>query len=378
MATARKRITEDGAVVEMMDRRRLRVFLERRRMTESGRLGEVRLEEALTDGLRRTLEQIPAATAAIVLDNPITKRRDKRENDLVVIATHTPAGGSSANYPVGRVIQAYGNRVGDVYISGEPFNGASDDDGERTSLLAVPVTIEDDVCGVLIVRNRLGASSFNDRETKLMQVFADYMSSVIVNILDAERAREMSVRDGLTGLFNDRYFHAQLSKEIVLAEDSGEDLSLAFLDLDHFKQVNDNHGHLAGSMVLKEIGQILKNVVNDPAATLTRYGGDEFVLVFPNYDAEAARETCERLRRTIEDYCFLRMEGPYGPPLRIQGVISCSIGIASYHQHVRKRFSLEQNKDAFLKVADAAMYQAKEKGKNRVIVAEREPTEEVS
>lgn len=356
--------------IETLDRRKLRVFLERRRLGEaSSRPGGMRLEEILEESLRRAQDLVPAGTGALLLDNPITKRRDKRENDLVVVTSFSMGKGNP--YPPGRAVPVYGTNLADVYIEGKTFIGMD----EGVSLVAVPVYIEGEVCGVLLMKNRVGRGQFNDRDEKLLAIFSDYMSSVIVNTLDAERAKEISVRDGLTGLYNDRYFHAQLSKEIVVAEDTGEDLSLAFMDLDNFKQVNDTHGHLAGSMVLNEVGGILKNTVNVQDATLTRYGGDEFVLVLPRVDAETGMDICERVRKTIQEYIFLRIEGPYGPPLRIGSLITCSVGLASYHQHVRKRFSIDQNKDAFLKLADRAMYASKDKGKNCVVLAAREADE---
>ncbi len=363
-------------LAESLDRRKLRVFLERRRLQEApSRAGEVRVEELLQESLQRVNEFVPSTCGALLLDNPITKRKDKRENDLIVVAAFSQKTGLNP-YPPGRTVPAYGNTVGNVYLTGQPYIGNETEIKEADTLLAVPVMIEREVCGVLLLRNRLGQRGFSDRDLKLLNVFADYMSSVIVNILEAERAKEMSIRDGLTGLFNDRYFHAQLSKEIVVAEDAGDDLSLVFMDLDSFKQVNDTHGHLAGSMVLKEVGALIKTVVNLPGATLTRYGGDEFVLVLPKAGAATAADYCERLRCTIKDFTFLAIEGPYGPPLRIGGIITCSIGVASYHEHVRKRYSSEQNKDALLKLADRAMYGAKEQGKNRIVLAEREPEAE--
>ncbi|MEW6774780.1 MAG: sensor domain-containing diguanylate cyclase [Bdellovibrionota bacterium] len=358
--------------VECLDRRKLRVFLERRRQGEPARgSGEVRLEELLRENLARAQELIPSGSGVLLLDNPITKQRDRRENELVVVASISQGTGTNP-YPPGRTIPVYGNTIGNVYLTGQPYLGLQSEANENASMVAVPVYIEKEVCGVLLLRNRIGGKEYHERDQQLLAIFSDYMSSVIVNVLDAEWARELSVRDGLTGLYNDRYFHAQLSKAIVVADESGEDLSLVFMDLDHFKHVNDTHGHLAGSMVLREVGGILKNIASLPDATLTRYGGDEFVFIFPRIHAEAAQGVCEQVRREIEGHTFLRVEGPYGPPLHIRGIITCSTGVASYHEHVRKRFSIEQNKDAFLKLADRAMYAAKERGKNCVVVSDKE------
>ena len=365
-----------GPKIESLDRRKMRVLLERRPSGETmSRTPGARLEEVIQDGLRRACELVPAGFGALLLDNPITMRRDRRENELVTLATMTQPGTANP-YSVGKTYPVYGNEIGAVYLSGEGNIGMMEMGSERQGYVAVPVYVSVEGGGVLLLGKSLSGRQFSDRDQKMLSVFADYIAGVMSNVLEAERARELSMRDGLTGLMNDRYFHAQLSKEIVLAEEGGEDLALAFLDLDKFKQANDTYGHLAGSMVLKEVGTLIKSICNIPGATLTRYGGDEFVIVLPRANASEGYEICERLRQEIERFVFLRIEGPYGPPLRIANLITASIGIASYHEHVRKRFSIDQNKDAFLKLADRAMYAAKDEGKNCVVMAERESEDE--
>ena len=102
------------------------------------------------------------------------------------------------------------------------------------------------------------------------------------NALDARRFEDLSKRDNLTGLYNDRYFYERLEMETQRASDEGSDLSLIFFDLDHFKEVNDTHGHLVGSQVLKEVAIIVEEVFLDSGAASARYGGDEFVILMPD------------------------------------------------------------------------------------------------
>src|SRR5262249_55592332 len=115
------------------------------------------------------------------------------------------------------------------------------------TVLCVPVIVGESICGVLELLNRRGGGPYVPRDLELLQIFAGYISSSIKNALDAIRARELARRDDLTGLFNDRFFHARLRDEIERAEHYATELSLLFMDLDHFKQINDTHGHLAGS-----------------------------------------------------------------------------------------------------------------------------------
>ncbi len=356
----------DGSTVGSLPRIKLRVFLDRRRKTLEIP-PEIPVDSVLEDVLSRAVAFVPCASAALYLDNPITKQSDRRENDLVVIASLGQ--GPYLTLP-GSTEPAYAGTAGKIYLESVPFLGT--DETFQAPVIGVPVTIEKSVCGALILRKKPNELPFTDRELKLIAIFADYMSSVLMNALDAEKLRDMAQRDTLTGLYNDRYFHAQLTRDIIDATSTGHPLSLVFMDLDHFKQVNDTHGHMAGSMVLKEIGYLMRQVMALPGAVLARYGGDEFVMILAQQELHEAAALCEDLRKRIEEYVFLSSEGPYGPPLKIGGLITCSIGIASFHDHVRKRYTPEQNKDAFLKIADRAMYAAKDAGRNRVILGIQE------
>ncbi len=356
----------DGSTVGSLPRIKLRVFLDRRRKALDIP-PEIPVDSVLEDVLSRAVAFVPCASAALLLDNPITKQSDRRENDLVVIAS---IGQGPYMALPGSTEPAYAGTAGKTYLEGTPYVGI--DETFQAPVIGVPVTIEKSVCGTLLLRKKPGELPFTEREMNLIAIFADYMSSVIMNALDADKLRDMAQRDTLTGLYNDRFFHAQLTRDIIDATASGGPLCLVFMDLDHFKQVNDTHGHMAGSMVLKEIGYLMRQVLAIPGAVISRYGGDEFVVILAQQELSEAQALCETLRARIQDYIFLASEGPYGPPLKIGGLITCSIGIASFHDHVRKRYTPEQNKDAFLKVADKAMYAAKQAGRNRVSIGEPE------
>ena len=118
-------------------------------------------------------------------------------------------------------------------------------------------------------------------------------------MLEGRLAQEIAQRDNLTGLLNDRSLHLVVSRVVDECRDSGTDLSLLFLDLDYFKHVNDSHGHLVGSQVLREIGQLLR--VRSEAANViaARYGGDEFVLAAPGKSLEVAIDLAEQMREAI-------------------------------------------------------------------------------
>jgi diguanylate cyclase (GGDEF)-like protein len=126
-------------------------------------------------------------------------------------------------------------------------------------------------------------------------------------------------------------------------------LSLIFVDLDRFKPINDRFGHLRGSRVLREVGFLLRAAVREtdyPA----RYGGDEFVVILPQTDGDAARALADKLRRLIEEHTFLQEEG-------INATIGCSFGIATYPTEAR-------SKESLIRMADERMYGDKEQRKS--------------
>jgi diguanylate cyclase (GGDEF)-like protein len=268
--------------------------------------------------------------------------------------------------------------VGATYQSGTPY--LSEDvsrDGtfydaidkktryESKSILAIPIKINDSVVGVIELINRKAQVNYDDRDLSILEIFASYTSTLIKNALDARRFEDLSKRDNLTGLYNDRYFYDRLDMDTQKAIDEGSHLSLIFFDLDHFKGVNDTHGHLVGSQVLKEVAVIVEEVFLDSGAASARYGGDEFVILMPGHSLEKSNDYGEVLRQAIASNIFISEEAPAGEPaLNIGGVITCSVGIATLA--VGEGKNLTEMKAGLIRAADGAMYRAKDLGKNRV------------
>ncbi len=173
-----------------------------------------------------------------------------------------------------------------------------------------------------------------------------------------ERTRELellSTTDPLTGARNRRYLMGQAALEIARAQRYGHPLSCLLFDIDHFKRVNDNHGHDVGDRVLVTMCLAVQSMLR-PADTLARYGGEEFVVLLPDTDLEQARHAAERIRVAMETMA-IPVADP-NAPLRV----TVSIGVAMLSV-------LNADADALFKAADAAMYSAKECGRNRVMVA---------
>ncbi len=364
--------------VNTLENRRLENFLERHKAYYPYS-GEIEIDPFLRQILQKANEFVPSEAGSILLDDPMTKNTDDRlENELVFIATF----GAEGERRLGRRIDARVSIAGHVYATGvaymtddvveDPFFYPTFDEAGQfqvKSTLCVPIRIEASVCGVLELVNRVGPGGFREKDRRLLEIFADYASISIQNLLDARRAHEVAKRDGLTGLFNERYLHHRLAQELSRISRDGGDLCVIFLDLDNLKRVNDSHGHLAGSQVLREIGYVLKRAVTDERATLTRYGGDEFVLVLPGQPLQEGMVLAETIRAAIRSSTFLSR--PYGfnnPALDLQG-LTASLGVSSIRCNATAAASVEQQKDELLRAADAALYKAKERGKDRCVAA---------
>jgi diguanylate cyclase (GGDEF)-like protein len=177
------------------------------------------------------------------------------------------------------------------------------------------------------------------------------------NALTVQRAEALSVTDDLTRLYNSRYLNQVLRRETKRASRSGRPLSLLFVDLDGFKQVNDRHGHLRGSRALVEAAAVIRGSARE-TDVVARFGGDEFALILPDTGREGAVSVAERIRERISEYIFLRTDG-----LLVH--LTASIGVATLPD-------VAGSAEELIRVADMAMYQIKDSGKNGIHVAQEE------
>jgi two-component system cell cycle response regulator len=167
---------------------------------------------------------------------------------------------------------------------------------------------------------------------------------------------ESALRDGLTSTFNRRYFIDRLHTEIRFAVRHEKSLALLFVDIDHFKKINDTHGHLAGDAVLSAVARVMTETIR-AEDVLARYGGEEFAVICREIDAEGARKLGERLRTAVQDERF-EHDGKVIP-------VTVSVGAAIEGK--------VDDAQAFIAAADAAMYEAKRAGRNRVCMAQPKP-----
>ncbi|MFA5699920.1 MAG: sensor domain-containing diguanylate cyclase [Desulfuromonas sp.] len=225
---------------------------------------------------------------------------------------------------------------------------------EAGSIACVPVEIQGQLLGVMQLVNGSADPVFDENDLMLLSTIADYVAIGISNARNFSRVRELVITDDLTGLFNARYFDEVLDIEIRRAQRYGTSMALVFMDLDHFKRVNDQHGHLTGSRVLAEIGHLIKRRIRDIDCA-ARYGGDEFVLILPQTDKRGAYELVADLHHRIRTHVFYTEDGA-----QIQ--VTASFGIATLPEDV-------DNKYALIRLADKMMYQVKETTRDGIMMA---------
>jgi diguanylate cyclase (GGDEF)-like protein len=193
-------------------------------------------------------------------------------------------------------------------------------------------------------------SGADDYVTKPFQ-FAELEARVYNVISRAKQFESMAFRDGLTGVFNRRYFDHQLLLELEWALRDEEKISLAFIDIDNFKAINDSYGHQTGDLVLQGLAQILQTNLRS-TDLLARYGGEEFVVLMPRTDGQEAKDVIERVLEVVRNATVANISDH-------QFRITFSSGVAEWEPGMTH--------EQMLRSADEAMYQAKQEGRNRVV-----------
>jgi len=225
---------------------------------------------------------------------------------------------------------------------------------ETQSIVAVPVRFRDTCLGVIELINCVGPDGFDPRDLKLLEALSDFAAIALENARHVKKIHELTIRDDCTTLYNARHMSFILETEIYRSQRYNYEFSLVFIDLDHFKQVNDTHGHLVGSRLLAEIGNALKAHCRLIDFAF-RYGGDEFVLLLPQTSKENALNVARRMHKLIRETTWLVQEG-----LNIR--LTPSLGVASFPVDSR-------TKEGLLHLADEAMYLVKNTNRDSVAAA---------
>jgi len=225
---------------------------------------------------------------------------------------------------------------------------------ETHSIVAIPVRFRDHCLGVIELVNCVGPEGFHDRDLALLEALADFAAIALENARHVQRIHELTITDDCTSLYNARHLNFILETEIYRSQRYGYEFSLVFIDLDYFKKVNDSHGHLMGSKLLAEIGQVIKDHCRLIDFAF-RYGGDEFVILLPQTSKESACVVARRLHRLIRETVWLKAE-------QLNVHITSSVGVATYPSDSKTKVEL-------LHLADEAMYGVKNTTRDGVAVA---------
>jgi diguanylate cyclase (GGDEF)-like protein len=331
-ARARSRARQDAALIRAA--RALNASLE--------------LDEVLRTLAREAAEAVDAEISGVYLGNAET------------------GGVATAGYNVtdawhGISLRAGEGAAGQVLATGRPFQTCdyhSDTTvpGHETlrafrSAVAVPMAWNDELKGALSV-GWTEARRIEPEDVRTLEAIADLATVACCNAETYEEVQQAARTDALTGLLNHGAMQVRLREEIARAQRDGTVLSCVILDLDDFKQVNDSRGHQAGDALLRGVADLLRAELR-PYDQVARYGGDEFVLLLPGSDEEAACQVAERVRDAVA------AEAVPGSRLELAG--ACSLGVAQWHEPL--------DAAALLEHADRALLLAKRTGKGRVAVA---------
>ena len=228
------------------------------------------------------------------------------------------------------------------------------------SLLVIPIVLHDQNVGSFLLRAARSTEDFSLREINFCEVVAEAASNALerAHLFESiqianERLEQLAITDGLTGVYNHRFFRERIGEEFERARRYGLPLACIILDVDNFKQINDTFGHLQGDNILRELADRTAQTVRK-SDIVARYGGEEFAVIMPQTGAVGAQAQGLRLLERIGQHPFAGM-----PPER---PITVSIGVGILDSDTM------ENCEALIRVADNALYEAKRSGKNRVVM----------
>ncbi len=233
------------------------------------------------------------------------------------------------------------------HAKSEPFVSVSKT--EKTRKLTLPCN--DSTYGFAVIWGI--PEKLTNKQIRDAKILYDHSEICLLNLSKFEELKQQTFVDDLTGLYNSRYLKFAITNAVAKCRAPGHAFSVLFIDVDHFKSVNDHHGHLVGSEFLVAIAKTIRNTVRqiDP---VFRYGGDEFVVILQGSPTQEAKEVAERIRKHVERRVFV-----FGKQ-RVQTTVS--IGVATYPTHA-------SDQETLLKLADEAMYSAKKTSRNTVHLA---------
>ncbi len=216
--------------------------------------------------------------------------------------------------------------------------------------LFAPLLVSGELMGILALGGRMNGEPYHPEDLEMLAILTNMAGVAIGNVKEYKKVEKLSYTDGMTDLHNYRYFSNRLEEEIIRAKRYDRPLSLIILDVDYFKNYNDNLGHQQGDLALRELSEILRKSVRK-IDVVSRYGGEEFCVIMPEVKSAGCKKFMERLRKKVEDHHFP------GEEVQPQGQITISLGGATFPQDAAAM-------DELIYKADFSLYEAKRKGRN--------------
>jgi diguanylate cyclase (GGDEF)-like protein len=279
----------------------------------------------------------------------------REEDDLVMRAFHGeltpcfPPGGRfpATKHPWSEVMDSSSGTVIEKDLSSAPESFRLF--REAASRMSIPLISFGQTLGVLTLHSSK-VDAFRESELQSLESVADICANSIQNAHYVERVKQLAYLDGLTGIFNRRFFELRIMEEVERARRYGSTMAVIMTDIDQFKRLNDEFGHLLGDEVLRQVSSVFHQQLRK-TDVVCRYGGEEFALLLTQTNAEQAFVVAEKLRRMVEKWQFP------GVPR----AITISAGVAAFPQHGK-------NRDELVRAADSGLYLAKQNGRNRVCI----------
>jgi diguanylate cyclase (GGDEF)-like protein len=292
---------------------------------------------------------------------------DEQHQNLYYAVTAGKSAGKPSNIriPIGDGIAGWVAQHGEALIVPEDSpNGrlkekqSGLESGPVRSIICIPLRSRQRTLGVIELLNYRG-SNLTEYTTAFLNVLADYAAIAIENARSIERIQELTIIDDCTGLYNSRHLTSVLERELERSRRFQLPFSLVFMDLDRFKLVNDRYGHLAGSWLLGQVAQTVKQNIRGIDSAF-RYGGDEFIILLPQTGKDAALEVTRRLLRAMRESSYPRSEAS-SEPLDLN--VRASFGLASYPEDATTAHEI-------IRIADEMMYLVKNSTRDNIAIAQ--------
>jgi len=220
---------------------------------------------------------------------------------------------------------------------------------ETQSRMCIPLVSFGQTLGVLVLESE-HTGNFQEGDVESLEAVADICATAIQNAHYVERVKQLAYLDGLTGIFNRRFFELRIVEEIDRARRFNSGMAVLMVDIDQFKRLNDEFGHLLGDEVLRQVSSMFHQQLRK-IDVVCRYGGEEFAILLSQTNPQHALAVAEKLRRLVESWQFPGVPRP----------VTISAGVATFPDHGTAR-------DELVKSADAGLYAAKQGGRNRVLL----------